>query len=99
MHTRKKYIRKTFGPADLRVNGKFDWKDKVKDKCGIVFYVNNNGYASHTGLFKYGKPYKDTYGSTKRAAHIWFLPCICKKRSSCKKNYDIHWPNPLFIGH
>ncbi len=77
------YIESRFGKPDLKVyNG--GWADKVKDKCAIVFYVNDKKNATHVGLLKDGKPYSDRYGSTFRKAHIWFVPCVCVYNDKCE---------------
>lgn len=77
------YIEQRFGKADLKIyNG--NWADKVKDRCAIVFYVNEEKNATHVGLLKDGEPYSDWSGNTMRRAHIWFVPCVCVYEDKCE---------------
>ena len=77
------YIERQFGKPDLMVYGG-EWADKVKDRCAIVFYVNEYKNATHAGLLKDGEPYSDGHGNTRRRAHIWFVPCVCVLDDKCE---------------
>lgn len=110
----RKYITRLWGEADYKfvnyinpLSDKFeeriqtpDWFLSMRGKCGVIFYMDpKENKATHTGLLDRGQPYRDKYGSTKRSAYIWLVPCKCIKEDQCElcKEQDIFNRSPFII--